>query len=214
MPYLFRRLFRFPVPSGVGLRWIRPLRPPSRGPHLVCRLHGCPCGGSGLPRSRVPPPPVLPSLPPPLPPSGGVSSTRGWTSPPPPPAPPQDAASPRPSASGRVDALVDLGPPWLGWFGFLGCRDEASWTSFLHCLFMFPKRCENFVFVSFRTWLAVCLWSGGVGWGGWGWVGGLGSFGVGFGLGWFGVGLGRCGVAWGLANMRLNPTSWKGCVAR
>ena len=209
------------------MRWFRLLRPLSRGPHLVCRLHGCPCGGSGLPLSRVPPPPVLPSLPPPLPPSGGLSSTRGWTScPPPPPAPPPDAA-PRPCASGRVDALVDLGPPWLGWFGYWGCRDEARvllalsqhvpekvrklWLS---CLFRFPEMCENYVFVSFRTWLAVCLWSGGVGWGGWGWVGGLGSFGVGFGLGWFGVGLGRCGVVWGLANMRLNPTSWKGCVAR
>ena len=209
MPYLFRRLFRFPVPSGVGLRWIRPLRPPSRGPHLVCRLHGCPCGGSGLPRSRVPPPPVLPSLPPPLPPSGGLSSTRGWTScPPPPPAPPPDAA-PRPCASGRVDALVDLGPPWLGWFGFLGCRDEASWTSFLHCLFMFPKRCENFCFRVFlgsrkgaKTlfsclfgpgWLFVCGRVGSVGVAGVGWAVwvrlGLGLGWAGLGWAWVGVGL-------------------------
>ena len=125
--------------------------------------------------------------------------------------------------------------PWStlvlpGWVGLGTGVVEAKLESFLLCLSMFPKRHENYgfrVFLGSRRcaktmfsclfgpgWLFVCLWPGGVGWGGWGWVGGLGSFGVGFGLGWFGVGLGRCGVVRGLANMRLNPTSWKGCVAR
>ena len=210
------------------MRWIRPHRSPPRGPHLVCRLLGRPRrGGRGflvrgcplLPSSLPFPRPSLRRL--------GCPLLVVGLPPPPPPAPPPRDAAPRPCASGRVDALVDLGPPWLGWFGYWGCRDEARVLLalslhvpekvrklLLSCLFRFPKRCENFVFVSFRTWLAVCLWSGGVGWGGWGWVGGLGSFGVGFGLCWFGVGLGRCGVVWGLVNMRLNPTSWKGCVAR
>ena len=102
VPQLFRRPFRFPVPSGGGLRWIRPHRSSSRGPHLVCRLHGRPCGGSGFPRSRVPPPPFSPLLSPVLP-SGGSSAIRGLAS-----LPSLPPSSPR---VGRLLFVVGFPPP-------------------------------------------------------------------------------------------------------